>query len=270
MNGRPAFNAGMRWDGNGRRGLGEGAAAVIKVSGSSEVYVAWLSRMTGKLYRLLSEAEWEYAARGVTRLALPSIYPGATRQATNMRTTAARSRAAPARLKDGTGGLPAPVGSFPRTHLDFSNARQRMECRGWLAHSYAGNPPQMDRSGKGRPPSPCGSWRVLGGHSKGLRSPNRSSRLPATGPTMWVFGWPGRLLPVTLTPDLWASKGEVSLSTLNASLHDGRCRTTLARRSKFGSLTWFCDQRDETGLLQLRTCCTSSKALDEAQVSFGG
>ncbi|MET0842084.1 MAG: SUMF1/EgtB/PvdO family nonheme iron enzyme [Methyloceanibacter sp.] len=28
----------------------------------AEQYVAWLSRITGKPYRLLSEAEWEYAA----------------------------------------------------------------------------------------------------------------------------------------------------------------------------------------------------------------
>jgi len=37
---------------------------VIDVSWhDAELYVAWLSRLTGKEYQLLSEAEWEYAAR---------------------------------------------------------------------------------------------------------------------------------------------------------------------------------------------------------------
>jgi formylglycine-generating enzyme required for sulfatase activity len=46
------------------QGWGRGTRPVINVSSEdAEQYVAWLSRRTGKSYRLLSEAEWEYAAR---------------------------------------------------------------------------------------------------------------------------------------------------------------------------------------------------------------
>ncbi len=43
---------------------GRGQRPVIYVNwDDAQRYVAWLSKMTGKNYRLLSEAEWEYAAR---------------------------------------------------------------------------------------------------------------------------------------------------------------------------------------------------------------
>ena len=51
-------------------GWGRGRQPVINVTwDDAQRYVAWLSKMTGKPYRLLSEAEWEYAARAGTQTA---------------------------------------------------------------------------------------------------------------------------------------------------------------------------------------------------------
>jgi len=45
-------------------GWGHGSQPVINVSwNDAQRYVTWLKRVTGKRYRLLTEAEWEYAAR---------------------------------------------------------------------------------------------------------------------------------------------------------------------------------------------------------------
>lgn len=49
---------------SGDAGYGRGTRPVINVGwDDAEAYVKWLSAETGETYRLLSEAEWEYAAR---------------------------------------------------------------------------------------------------------------------------------------------------------------------------------------------------------------
>ena len=64
--GKSKKRSGRSWKKPGFR-QGKGHPVVCVSWDDARAYVAWLSRKTEKRYRLLSEAEWEYAARAGTR-----------------------------------------------------------------------------------------------------------------------------------------------------------------------------------------------------------
>ena len=89
--------------------FGRGSQPLVNIDWyDARDYVAWLSRITGKQYRLLTEAEYEYAARAGTQ----TVYPWGDEIGTGNASCA------------GCGGQwdgdkPAPVGSFSRTSSVF-------------------------------------------------------------------------------------------------------------------------------------------------------
>lgn len=114
-------------------GVGRGRQPVINVSWhEAQQYVAWLSWMTGKPYRLLSEAEWEYAARAGSETAYSwgdEIGKGKANC-------------------DGCGSewddkRPAPVGSFEANAFGLHDMHGNVWqwCEDNPHNDYAGNPP---------------------------------------------------------------------------------------------------------------------------------
>lgn len=72
-----AADGGCKGDYPSDGGMGEGKQPVVNVSWDmAQAYVQWLSRKTGKHYRLPTEAEREYFARAGSPLAFPCLTPG--------------------------------------------------------------------------------------------------------------------------------------------------------------------------------------------------
>jgi len=89
------------------RGWGRGRRPVIHVSWEdAQAYAAWLSKKTGKPYRLPTEAEWEYAARAGTATAY--YWGNDARQACQFANVSENAFG----CEDGFPERTAPVGSF--------------------------------------------------------------------------------------------------------------------------------------------------------------
>ncbi len=103
-------------------GWGRSRRPVINVSWEdTEGYVGWLSRKTGQTYRLLSESEWEYAARAGTT---GRYFWG--------------NRITPARANYGqNNGKTVVVGSYPPNGFGLYDMHGNVWE--WLADCYSGN-----------------------------------------------------------------------------------------------------------------------------------
>jgi formylglycine-generating enzyme required for sulfatase activity len=108
-------------------GWGRGQQPVINVTwDDARRFVAWLSRMTGKPYRLLTEAEWEYAARAGTTTAYSW---GDEIGKNNANCNGCGSRWDNLR--------PAPAGSFPANEFGLHDMHGNVWE--WIEDCYRGN-----------------------------------------------------------------------------------------------------------------------------------
>jgi formylglycine-generating enzyme required for sulfatase activity len=155
------------------RGWGRGTRPVINVSWDqiTNEYLPWLRVKTGKAYRLMTEAEWEYASRAGSR----TKYPWGDDIGSNRANC------------DGCGSewdnrRTAPVGSFQPNAFGLYD----MHGNVWeqVADCYKDNYVGAPSDGSAVSTSPCargvrgGSWNY---RPTNIRSANRERNLPALG-----------------------------------------------------------------------------------------
>jgi formylglycine-generating enzyme required for sulfatase activity len=186
-------------------GWGRGRRPVIRVSYEHAIgYTEWLSKKTGKRYRLLSEAEWEYAARSGSQG--PRFWGAMADRACEFENgaDAALAKQKPAGWKDEWGihscddGQPrtAPVGAFKPNAFGLHDMLGNVSE--WVEDCYHTSYEGAPTDGRAWTTGDCPRRVIRGGnwsHSPaGVRSANRNGDPPSLH-NMIVGFRVGRTLP---------------------------------------------------------------------------
>jgi formylglycine-generating enzyme required for sulfatase activity len=145
---------------------GRGRRPVVDVSWEAATdYTEWLSRKTGRTYRLLSEAEWEYAARAGTT----TPYSFGATIATDQANFAGEKTVA--------------VGSYPASPFGLSDMHGNVWE--WVEDCYADSYRDAPADGTAVAPAGC-DWRVVRGGAwntstaENMRTAFRLRRVPGS------------------------------------------------------------------------------------------
>jgi formylglycine-generating enzyme required for sulfatase activity len=144
-------------------GWGRGSRPVINVSwNDAQAYVQWLSQRTGQRYRLLTSAEWEYAARAgtTTNFSWGDEDPVCDQSARNG-----------ANFSDCTGNRTRPVGSFQPNAFGLYDAHGNVWE--WVEDCYDGSCSSRVLRG--------GSWNLSPGYLRSAYSSRDAPSLRSDG-----------------------------------------------------------------------------------------
>jgi formylglycine-generating enzyme required for sulfatase activity len=145
------------------QGFGRGRRPVIYIGFTQmEAYLQWLSMKTGKTYRLLSEAEWEYAARAGTTTAFGTGRNTISSTEANVLHIEPGQTAHAALLEVSAESMTKPVGSYPPNAFGIHDmhgnvAELTADCGN--NNSHTGNP----GDGTARKTGNCNQRMIRGG-----------------------------------------------------------------------------------------------------------
>ena len=145
------------------KGWGRGRRPVISVSwNDAQSYVRWLSRKTGKGYRLLSESEWEYVARAGTSGPFHTGSTISTDQANyNGGFTYGSGRDGDYRREGDYRRRTVPVGSFPANGFGLHDVHGNVGE--WVEDCWNGSYVGAPADGSAWESGDCGSRGLRGG-----------------------------------------------------------------------------------------------------------